>query len=102
VIRRPPPPPLFPSRRSSDLAEGVGAGRQLHGETGGGRAAPAQVEAERRGALLDPGHVAQANRAAVAVGAQNDRAELFGAAEPPRSEEHTSELQSRENLVCRL
>src|SRR5690606_41193836 len=23
------------------------------------------------------------------------------AAEPPRSEEHTSELQSRENLVCR-
>src|SRR5690606_39824625 len=24
------------------------------------------------------------------------------APEPPRSEEHTSELQSRENLVCRL
>src|SRR5690606_40030367 len=24
------------------------------------------------------------------------------AASPPRSEEHTSELQSRENLVCRL
>src|SRR5690606_39742845 len=23
-------------------------------------------------------------------------------AQPPRSEEHTSELQSRENLVCRL
>src|SRR5690606_41342620 len=28
-----------------------------------------------------------------------DRAQLSGA---PRSEEHTSELQSRENLVCRL
>src|SRR5690606_39447816 len=27
---------------------------------------------------------------------------LRRAAEPPRSEEHTSELQSRENLVCRL
>src|SRR5690606_40948148 len=26
----------------------------------------------------------------------------LGGAEPPRSEEHTSELQSRENLVCRL
>src|SRR5690606_39696010 len=25
-----------------------------------------------------------------------------GAADAPRSEEHTSELQSRENLVCRL
>src|SRR5690606_39981228 len=25
-----------------------------------------------------------------------------GAGAPPRSEEHTSELQSRENLVCRL
>src|SRR5690606_41712437 len=26
----------------------------------------------------------------------------FEGAAPPRSEEHTSELQSRENLVCRL
>src|SRR5215475_5077220 len=26
----------------------------------------------------------------------------FAIASPPRSEEHTSELQSRENLVCRL
>src|SRR5690606_34817172 len=30
---------------------------------------------------------------------QNDRAQI---GETPRSEEHTSELQSRENLVCRL
>src|SRR5690606_42075362 len=28
--------------------------------------------------------------------------EIFGDAQPIRSEEHTSELQSRENLVCRL
>src|SRR5690606_40947647 len=27
---------------------------------------------------------------------------VIEAARPPRSEEHTSELQSRENLVCRL
>src|SRR5690606_40768431 len=32
----------------------------------------------------------------------NFRAELAGAHERLRSEEHTSELQSRENLVCRL
>src|SRR5436309_14529540 len=32
-----------------------------------------------------------------------DRADLAGAEQLlPRSEEHTSELQSRENLVCRL
>src|SRR5690606_40737750 len=30
------------------------------------------------------------------------RAELLSPARCPRSEEHTSELQSRENLVCRL
>src|SRR5207302_7523929 len=29
-------------------------------------------------------------------------AQVFGSADRPRSEEHTSELQSRENLVCRL
>src|SRR5690606_39592395 len=31
-----------------------------------------------------------------------DRCSTTGANRPPRSEEHTSELQSRENLVCRL
>src|SRR5690606_41164120 len=30
------------------------------------------------------------------------RIDLFGKKYPVRSEEHTSELQSRENLVCRL
>src|SRR5207302_2804835 len=34
-------------------------------------------------------------------GAAKDEAEIAGG-EIPRSEEHTSELQSRENLVCRL
>src|SRR5690606_39673888 len=46
-----------------------------------------------------------------AAGATGDRVEPGGALQPPgvdqvvvedRSEEHTSELQSRENLVCRL
>src|SRR3989442_7818542 len=30
------------------------------------------------------------------------RGTAFGATRPPRSEEHTSELQSRPHLVCRL
>src|SRR5690606_29366159 len=33
---------------------------------------------------------------------QCDRAAIHGQRERRRSEEHTSELQSRENLVCRL
>src|SRR5690606_41043057 len=36
------------------------------------------------------------------VNCQNKRKSGFGNARLPRSEEHTSELQSRENLVCRL
>src|SRR3712207_8868500 len=38
---------------------------------------------------------------AAAVTFRNDRAQRV-ASLPPRSEEHTSELQSRPNLVCRL
>src|SRR5690606_39578596 len=35
-------------------------------------------------------------------GARGDRTDDGGLGIPSRSEEHTSELQSRENLVCRL
>src|SRR5690606_39313732 len=35
-------------------------------------------------------------------GARPTAARTSGSAAAPRSEEHTSELQSRENLVCRL
>src|SRR5690606_41278199 len=38
-------------------------------------------------------------RSVVRTAAMTERAEAVAA---PRSEEHTSELQSRENLVCRL
>src|SRR5688572_12959075 len=37
-----------------------------------------------------------------AVGTGNRRADDFRRQEYPRSEEHTSELQSQSNLVCRL
>src|SRR5205085_8587439 len=38
----------------------------------------------------------------VRVAGQLDRAERVDGARRPRSEEHTSELQSQSNLVCRL
>src|SRR5690606_40987926 len=72
----------FPTRRSSDL-HSVGAspsvrlGRADNSGAAGGHSHPGRV--------LLPDGVAGS---------------IVGA--PPRSEEHTSELQSRENLVCRL
>src|SRR5690606_41458344 len=78
----------FPTRRSSDLrAEGVHALRRLFG----------------RDALL----LHERNELAKRIAAGRDRevhqVERFGAEDRlQRSEEHTSELQSRENLVCRL
>src|SRR5690606_19170533 len=36
------------------------------------------------------------------VSVRNTRVDLSADTREPRSEEHTSELQSRENLVCRL
>src|SRR3712207_7027645 len=43
-----------------------------------------------------------AGRAGVAVGTRVDLLRLFGGGGSCRSEEHTSELQSRQYLVCRL
>src|SRR5690606_41583358 len=62
----------FPTRRSSDLGRRAGPG--------GRRAPPGRPG--RRGRLPGAGDTAAGSR--------------------PRSEEHTSELQSREKLVCRL
>src|SRR2546429_7310872 len=80
MIRRPPRSTLFPTRRSSDL-------HLLHGaaqvEVGVGMARDAQRAAVRRWHLLHVDVVAYAPF-------------------PGRSEEHTSELQSRLHLVCRL
>src|SRR5690606_41977948 len=86
-------PPSFPTRRSSDLV--VTLGRRGRGEAGdrvrlgtvevlGGERAPDLVRVDLAGLAL-------AHRL-------DDSTEL----DLQRSEEHTSELQSRENLVCRL
>src|SRR5690349_22687718 len=77
MIRRPPRSTLFPTRRSSDLEEMA--------PIGGGGAGAFRVRRraeERRDSALE---------------------DCFGhAAEVGRSEEHTSEVQSRRDLVCRL
>src|SRR2546430_6910862 len=77
MIRRPPRSTLFPTRRSSDLnfVNGQGSGEL---STGNSSRLPAWKPARGTGAQVFTG------RAAV------------------RSEEHTSELQSQSNLVCRL
>src|SRR5690606_41701203 len=80
-------PPSFPTRRSSDLSGGVAAllkkvkVKHVHGWA-----------TFRDGKTVSVG---------TETGQQVIRAETVVIA-TGRSEEHTSELQSRENLVCRL
>src|SRR5256886_9191089 len=69
------------------LGEAVGVDLDLACELGE-RAGPLDP------AVVDP-RLREATRQAVAHGAQSETA-------PERSEEHTSELQSQSNLVCRL
>src|SRR3712207_7694795 len=83
MIRRPPRSTLFPTRRSSDL---IADGPHEEAE---GRAAVAVVELGEHGAVAP----AQARRQPPL---------LAGGLARGRSEEHTSELQSRQYLVCRL
>src|SRR5207249_10889877 len=82
---------LFRSHRSSDRHEGIGQSpwtppaRRAGGSRDGGQAPRL---AGFRGAVVDP-------RAVRRQATENRRC-------PERSEEHTSELQSRFDLVCRL
>src|SRR5690606_41871030 len=81
---------FFPTRRSSDLFQ---RGFAAHGARPTLLDAFAGLGQQARGALLALAHpLAQFARGAVVA-----LLDLVG-----RSEEHTSELQSRENLVCRL
>src|SRR5690606_41002086 len=98
--RRPPPPTLFPyttlfrsQRVSGVLTEAVDEVEDTAGEPGLLEDAGPQRRregSELRG--LEDHRVAGGQR----------RAQLPGLEHEGRSEEHTSELQSRENLVCRL
>src|SRR5690349_22600437 len=81
MIRRPPRSTLFPTRRSSDLGELQRAADRL--ARVGDDDVDAAVGREEGGG----------QRGAGGAVAEIDRI---------RSEEHTSELQSRRDLVCRL
>src|SRR5690606_41318003 len=95
LLPRPPLPPLFPyttlfrspaHHASSALGQEVACGSMLE------EGVPVRVE--------EDGHVPTQRRDPHGV----PRMEPIGEVDelPDRSEEHTSELQSRENLVCRL
>src|SRR5690606_41339799 len=92
----------FPTRRSSDLAEVLPVGRI---------AAGFRIGDERRSRRAGTGNGTDdhANEAAANDGAHAALEFLpghvgtrHGGLDVLRSEEHTSELQSREKLVCRL
>src|SRR5438046_8043930 len=94
----PPSSPLFPTRRSSDLRR-----QQLFG--------PATAQQEQRSDGHEDGQGPDAGLRGFGdgpvLGHAEDEAAEEGAGEPgeaaeERSEEHTSELQSLTNLVCRL
>src|SRR2546427_7922478 len=78
MIRRPPRSTLFPTRRSSDLSQSWGHLRSIRPR----RWVPESASHKR---------------------ARLESTAMFRTTEPGvRSEEHTSELQSQSNLVCRL
>src|SRR5206468_10009581 len=100
----PPPPPLpsFPTRRSSDLRLGRRARRHPSkprnlvptSARGARQACPARMAAGAHLRNTQGGSVIRIKRAHVLVAA------VAVALCVPRSEEHTSELQSRSDLVC--
>src|SRR3712207_7565788 len=92
MIRRPPRSTLFPyttlfrSRRAERLGQGherYDRGREHH-----------RLQGERGDHLRPGGSLLKSRRAAESARGRGDT--------PRRSEEHTSELQSRQYLVCRL
>src|SRR5699024_12529364 len=89
----PPYLPSFPTRRSSDLVL-LGLDK-INQRRGGGGCADVHRFQRQADALALPGH---GGAAAVGVILDRDR----HAVDRVRSEEHTSELQSRFDLVCRL
>src|SRR5688572_31851027 len=98
MVRRPPGSTLFPTRRSSDLVRVPddlrgGVSQDVQARDLGGEAADGRI---RRRAVGAVGHAVSV-QVRVARVARSVAVEIL-----LRSEEHTSELQSQSNLVCRL
>src|SRR5690606_39565233 len=91
----------FPTRRSSDLDDAMNAAKRMQERI----SADAELEhdngrvAIRIGCHFGP--VVQEHRD-IFGSAVHTANRMTSQAKARRSEEHTSELQSRENLVCRL
>src|SRR5690606_41555996 len=87
--------PSFPTRRSSDLIVGRNPDIVGHVPFNGGQYFAAMNTADYNAAAMCG--------ACVEVSRDDGRkVQAMVVDQCPRSEEHTSELQSRENLVCRL
>src|SRR5690606_41631306 len=82
----------FPTRRSSDLRQRLGPAGLVNNALD-----PAQFEAALQDGFF---HSGQHDEGGNQVGGSQQHGHVDVI--PVRSEEHTSELQSRENLVCRL
>src|SRR5205085_12251394 len=102
ALRRPPSPPLFPY--TTLFRSGVDAASLAGAEPLAGVAAPAAGAAEAPAAAAASGVSAFVSSPAAAAGAAGaSGSSSIGRVTPSsRSEEHTSELQSQSNLVCRL
>src|SRR2546430_7943371 len=99
MIRRPPRSTLFPY---TTLFRSMQQLEVLEGPTGLPAVAPALVEAlskdDHKAMFLHVNHEAKQ----ALLHAYEDGVEVASFTGEPRSEEHTSELQSQSNIVCRL
>src|SRR5207249_8831156 len=93
----PPPPPSFPTRRSSDLPRDAGAGAPPSS-----RASDVVGSGAIGDRFLHVGARRRRQRSTTALWSSNFYHVARRRTAVHRSEEHTSELQSRFDLVCRL
>src|SRR5690606_41971773 len=93
-------PPSFPTRRSSDLRKNAASKPSTLGRKpprrNGAASGPSSPTAATRSSSHRPGGTSPI------APRPSHSSRQYAAGSGARSEEHTSELQSRENLVCRL
>src|SRR2546430_10223954 len=95
MIRRPPRSTLFPY---TTLFRSVDTERLVQSEDGSGLRRPRRVVVAGN---HDDGRIRKAGAQPVQL-LEEKQDRRIGGADGVRSEEHTSELQSQSNLVCRL
>src|SRR5690606_41745453 len=93
--------PSFPTRRSSDLDENIAAQILQQGFSITYDAVRAELDSIISGKAAPRSGPAEEGGSGGGSRSRRERQNM-PAEKSKRSEEHTSELQSRENLVCRL